>query len=70
MTPIKLADRMEFVNSDIRGPLFIEANRMEARGEKVTVPESIVKSVTEYTFDPSALGAWRDSLADRIEKLK
>ena len=43
---------------------------LEARGEKVAVPESIVKSVTEYTFDPSALAAWRDSLADRIERMK
>lgn len=31
----KIADRMEHVNSDIRGPLFIEANRMEAAGTPV-----------------------------------
>ena len=31
----KAARRMEYVNSDIRGPLFIEANRMEAEGTPV-----------------------------------
>ena len=35
MSHPKIADRMEFVNSDIRGPLFIEANRMEAAGTPV-----------------------------------
>lgn len=32
MDRIKLADRMEHVHSDIRGPLFIEAMEMQARG--------------------------------------
>lgn len=29
---IKIADRMEHVHSDIRGPIFVEANRMAAQG--------------------------------------
>ena len=40
---------------------------LEARGEKVEVPEAVVKSVTEYTFDAETLRVWRDALADRIE---
>ena len=42
---------------------------LEAQGEKVDVPEAVVKSVTEYAFDPDVLRAWRDSLADRLEDL-
>ena len=41
---------------------------LESLGEKIEVPESIVKSVTEYTFDAKALRKWRDSIADRIEQ--
>lgn len=41
---------------------------LESYGEKVEIPESIVKSVTEYTFDAGALRKWRDSVADRIEQ--
>ena len=35
MYEIKMAERMESVRSDIRGPLFVEANRMEAAGTPV-----------------------------------
>lgn len=64
MTPIRLADRMEFVNSDIRGPLFIEANRMEARGEKV---------LKLNTGNPGKFGfpmpeSVRDSLLSQVER--
>lgn len=32
MKEIKMAGRMEYVHSDIRGPIFVEANRMSAQG--------------------------------------
>lgn len=32
MNEIKMASRMEYVHSDIRGPIFVEANRMSAQG--------------------------------------
>lgn len=35
MEPLKVADRMEFVHSDIRGPLFVEAMEMRRRGVDV-----------------------------------
>jgi len=35
MTDIKMAARMEYVHSDIRGPIFVEANRMSAEGISV-----------------------------------
>ena len=54
MNPIKCADRMEYVHSDIRGPLFMEAMELEKSGRKIlklntgnpatfgfTLPESI-----------------------------
>ena len=48
---------------------FAYVKLIEARGEKVEVPEAVVKSVTEYTFDTETLRAWREALADRIEAL-
>lgn len=39
----------------------------EARAA-LTVPESLVKSMKEYARDPAALYAWRDRLADMIER--
>ncbi len=35
MFDVKIAARMELVHSDIRGPLFVEANRMIAEGTPV-----------------------------------
>ena len=35
MNPIKCADRMEYVHSDIRGPLFMEAMELEKSGRKI-----------------------------------
>jgi len=35
MKEFKIADRMDLVHSDIRGPLFIEANRMAAEGASI-----------------------------------
>jgi hypothetical protein len=48
---------------------FAYVKLLEARGEKVEVPETIVKSVTEYTFDADLLRKWRETLADRLENL-
>lgn len=58
MDIIKRADRMQLVHSDIRGPLFVEAMRMQAEGQKVMklntgnpatfgfgLPESIRKAI-------------------------
>lgn len=47
---------------------FAYVKLLEARGEKIEVPESVVKSVADYTFDPCELSRWRDSLADRLER--
>ena len=35
MKEIKIADRMEYVHSDIRGPLFVEAMEMQAKGADI-----------------------------------
>lgn len=35
MSDLKIADRMRDVHSDIRGPLFVEATRMEKEGKKI-----------------------------------
>ena len=35
MSEIKMAGRMDYVHSDIRGPIFVEANRMAAQGINV-----------------------------------
>ena len=35
MKEITMAGRMEYVHSDIRGPIFVEANRMSAEGINV-----------------------------------
>ena len=48
---------------------FAYVKLLEAQGEKVDVPEAVVKSVTEYAFDPDVLRMWRDSIADRLESL-
>ncbi len=48
---------------------FAYVKLLEAQGEKVNVPETVVKSVTEYTFNPETLREWRDSMADRLERL-
>ena len=46
---------------------FAYAKLLEARGEKVDIPEELVSSVREYTLDPEKLQAWRNSMADRLE---
>jgi hypothetical protein len=34
----------------------------------LAVPETVVKDLANYTFDPAVLYAWRDAIADLIEK--
>jgi len=36
--------------------------------EDFTVPESLVKTMTEYSRDPAELYAWRNAIADAIER--
>ena len=61
MNVITCADRMEYVHSDIRGPLFVEAMEMQSRGINVLklntgnpaafgfgLPESIRKAIEGY----------------------
>jgi len=40
---------------------------VEASKAALSVPEDLVKSMTEYSRDPAALYAWRNRLADLIE---
>jgi len=40
---------------------------LEEQGEKVTVPDSVVRAANDYTHDSTTLRAWRDALADRLE---
>ena len=40
----------------------------ERSGRHVKVPETIFQSVTNYTDDPDVLEAWRDRLADYLER--
>lgn len=67
MFDFKTAIRMEEVTSDIRGPLFIEANRMEAEGIKVMklntgnpatfgfkMPDSVRNALLEHVDDAVA----------------
>ena len=37
-------------------------------GEKATVPDSVCRSLANYTEDPAVLYAWRNSLAETIER--
>lgn len=44
------------------------AKILRARGGTVTVPESLVTSLRAFSDDPDAYQAWRDALADEIER--
>jgi hypothetical protein len=34
----------------------------------LAVPEAVAKDLAHYTYDPAVLYAWRDAIADLIEK--
>ena len=42
----------------------------ERTGANVEVPDEVAKTLGDYTHDPKALQAWRDRMADLIEKSK
>ena len=41
---------------------------LEAAGEKVEVPREIVRAANDFTLDADRLEAWRNELADRLER--
>ena len=64
MIPFKSAERMELVHSDIRGPIFEEANRMAAEGIPV---------LKLNTGNPAAFGfelpdSVRNALIQNVDK--
>lgn len=48
---------------------FHYAKILEARGGTADIPDSIVTNLHAHTDDPDAYQAWRDALADAIERL-
>ncbi|NLC57786.1 MAG: DUF4091 domain-containing protein [Armatimonadetes bacterium] len=44
-----------------------QANWLAQAREALQVPEEVVKSLTEYTYDPAAVARWRARLAEVIE---
>ena len=66
MENIKIADRMQYVHSDIRGPLFVEAMEMQARGIDILKLNTGNPATFGFGLPKSIENALKNHLADGV----